>query len=109
MKKIEKWELKYPIGTILKHNSCNLMYEVIDYQFELGHKNYCGVLLEEFVVLKTLYYPENKIDQLEIYYIDYLREFKESNFEYLEKLLEKRKKDKIENLKIEKFEQLKLF
>lgn len=109
MKKIEKWKNKYPIGSVIKHNCCNLMYQIIDYKFEKGHKNYYGVLSEEFVVLKILYYPEDKIDQLEIYYIDYLREFKESNFEYLEKLLKKRRKDKIENLKIEKFEQLRLF
>ena len=69
------------------------MYQIIDYKFEKGHKNYYGLLSEEFVGLKTLYYPQDKIDQLEIYYIDNLREFKESNFEYLQKLLENKKSE----------------
>ena len=109
MKNIEKWKEKYPIGSIIKHNCCNLMYEIIDYKYEKGHKNYYGVLCENFVIVKNLYYPKERIGVKYCFYIDYLREFKISSKDYLNEIIELRNLKEYEESKIEKYEQLRLF
>lgn len=109
MKKIEKYKEKYPIGSIIKHNCCNLMYEIIDYKFEKDHKNYYGVLSEEFVVFKTLYYPQEDIGKVQVFYIDHLREFKLSNLDYLSKIINERNLKQLKDKLVEKYEQLTLF
>ena len=109
MEKIEKMKQKFPVGSIIKHKCCNLMYEIIDYEYKKGYKNYYGYLLEEFVVLKTLYFPKEKIGQLNTFDMYMLREFNLSNINYLNKLLKERKEKELKESKIEKYEQLTLF
>ena len=92
MKKINKMKEKFPIGSIVKHKVCNLMYEIVDYRYQEGHINTLGVLQEEFVSLKVLYYPPEKIGEVHEFYMSYLNEFRLSDRNYLEELINKRKK-----------------
>lgn len=109
MKNIEKLKEKYPIGSIIKHNCCNLMYEIIDYKHKKGHKNYYGFLSEEFVVFKTLYYPKENIGKIITFDIDVLREYKLSNLDYLSKIINERNLKELKDKLVEKYEQLTLF
>ena len=109
MNKIEKWKEKFPIDSIIKHKSCNLMYEIIDFKYLENHKNYYGILDENFVIIKTLFFPKDKIGKIDTYYIHFLKEFELSNLDYLNMLFELRNKKEQEERKKEKYEQLKLF
>lgn len=91
MKKINKMKEKFPIGSIVKHKACFLIYEVMDYRYQEGYKNSSGVLQEEFVSLKVLYYPPEEIGKVHEFYMSYLNEFKMSDRKYLEELINKRK------------------
>lgn len=91
MKKINKMKEKFPIGSIVKHKACSLIYEIVDYRYQEGYKNTSGVLQEEFVSLKVLYYPLEEIGKVHEFYMSYLNEFKMSDRNYLEELINKRK------------------
>lgn len=107
MKNIDKYKVEFPIGCIIKHKHCDLMYEIVDYKYVKGFKNHCNVLSEHFVVCKILFYPEEEIGEICTLYIDSLREFIISNIEYLDKIVIDRNKRKL--IKVEKYEQLRLF
>lgn len=107
MKNIDKYKVRFPIGCIVKHKHCDLMYKVIDYKYVKGFKNHCNVLYEHFVVFETLFYPEEKIGEINTFEIDILNEYTISNIEYLDKIISERNKSKL--IKVEKYEQLRLF
>lgn len=91
MKKINKMKEKFPIGSIVKHKACSLIYEIVDYRYQKGYKNSSGVLQEEFVSLKVLYYPPEEIGKVHEFYMSYLNELRLSDRNYLEELINKRK------------------
>lgn len=90
MKTIEKLKAKYPIGSILKHKHCSLMYKVIDFEFRPGY-TVNKILVEHWVHLEILFYPKDKIGTKMIIHLSYLKELELSSEEYLNMLLEKRK------------------
>lgn len=92
MEKLEKLKTKYPIGSILKHKHCHLFYEVVEYEFRPAYTVGCStnrVYGEEWVHLKILFYPKDKIGTIKVIHTSYLRELELSSLEYVNRLLER--------------------
>lgn len=89
MVKIEQLKAKYPIGSILKHKRCNLMYRVIDYEYRPGYTAN-KVLVEHWVRLEILFYPKDKIGTTRVLHVSFLKELVLSSEDYLNVLIEKR-------------------
>lgn len=93
MEKLEKLKAKYPIGSILKHKHCNLMYRVINFEYN-PRETVNKVLTEIWVHLEILFYPLDEVGKIKVIGSQYLRELEISSEDYLNKLLEKRGKRK---------------
>lgn len=90
MNTIDKLKVKYPIGSILKHKYCNLMYRVIDYEYRPCYTTN-KILREHWVHLEILFYPKDKIGTTRVLHVSFLKELELSSEDYLNELIKKRK------------------